>query len=120
MQNKLTHMPLSELVEDWELYPRHSVDNSHVQTLALALETGATLPPIVADIKTKRITDGWHRARAYKRVVGNAAVVDVELVKYANEEELMYDAVVRNSRHGRRLDAIDQTRAVIMLEFYLF
>lgn len=109
-------VPLAELVEDLDLYPRHSVDTTNVQSLALALEAGANLPPVVACSKSKRIVDGWHRCRAYRRVVGNDAVIDVELINYPNEAELFADAVRRNASHGRRLDAIDQTRAIHMLE----
>lgn len=114
--NSITSIPLAELVEDMDVYPRHAVDPSHVQNLALALEAGVQLPPIVADAKSKRITDGWHRARAYKRILGPDAVVDVELIAYGSERELMMDAVQRNATHGRRLDRIDQTRAVLMLQ----
>lgn len=111
----VSSMALAELVEDLDLYPRHAVDTSHVQALVFALESGETLPPIVADKKSKRITDGWHRCRAYQRFLGDKATVDVELVPYKNEAEMRFDAVARNASHGRRLDAIDRTRSVIML-----
>jgi len=111
-----TTIPLCDLVEDLELYPRHAVDDSNVAALAMALQSGATLPPIVADKKSKRIVDGWHRVRAYRRVLGPKAVVDVELRSYPDEASIVLDAVALNSAHGRRLDVIDQTRAVVMLE----
>ena len=109
-------VPLAELVEDMDVYPRHAVDTAHVQSLAFALETGATCPPLVADKKSKRIVDGWHRARAYKRVLGANGAVDVELIAYRDEEALIIDAVQRNAAHGRKFDAIDRVRAVLMLE----
>lgn len=112
----ITTMPISALVEDMDVYPRHAVDGTHVQTLMLALESGAQLPPIVADKKSKRIADGWHRARAYTRLHGPTATADVELIDYASEADMIFDAVQRNSRHGRKLDVIDQTRSIIMLE----
>lgn len=109
-------VPLAELVEDLDLYPRHAVDPTNVASLSLALESGAELPPIVADSKSKRIVDGWHRARAFKRVHGAGATVPVEWRKYKTEADLVEDAVRLNATHGRKLDAIDQTRAVLMLE----
>ena len=115
MSGNVVSMPLAELVEDMDLYPRHAVDVAHVQVLVFALEAGATLPPIIADKKSKRITDGWHRGRAYRRVLGPTATVDVELINYKSEAEMRLDAVVRNAMHGRRLDAIDRTRSVVML-----
>ena len=115
MKSEIKTIPLAELVEDMDLYPRHAVDMSHVQALVFALESGVTLPEIVADKKSKRITDGWHRARAYRRFLGAQASVDVELVQYKNETEMLFDAIQRNAGHGRRFDAIDRTRCVMML-----
>lgn len=108
--------PIASLVEDMNLYPRHAVDSAHVAQLANAIEAGSQFPPLVADKKSKRITDGWHRARAYVKVHGPNATTDVELVEYRSEAEMILDAVQRNSKHGRRLDAVDLTRAVLMLE----
>lgn len=113
---KLVQMPLAELVEDMDLYPRHAVDDANVQSLAMALEAGTELPPIVADEKSKVIIDGWHRARAHKRVFGPAASVTVELRPYKDRAGMIEDAVALNAAHGRRLDVMDQTRAVLMLE----
>ena len=113
---KIEALPVSSLVEDMDLYPRHAVDSSNVQSLAAALESGANLPPIVADAKSKIIIDGWHRVRAYRKVLGAEAVVDVELVSFRNKAEMIQEAVARNVKHGRRLDKIDLTRSVLMLE----
>ena len=118
MSKKIVTMPLCELVEDLEIYPRHAVDDSHVQALALALEAGCELPPIIADARSKRIADGWHRYRAHKRVYGPTGTIAVELRNYANEAAMVEDAVGLNAAHGRRLDSMDQTRAVVMLEKY--
>ena len=111
----VTTIPLCELVEDMEVYPRHEVDPAHVASLVRALESGATLPPIVAEKKSKIIVDGWHRARAYRKVLGPQGIVDVELHTYRDQASLLLDAVTRNATHGRKLDAIDQTRVVVML-----
>lgn len=115
MSSKITRMPLAELVEDMDLYPRHAVDGAHVATLAAALEAGETLPPIVADAVTRRIADGWHRARGHRRVFGPECEVDVELVRYPSEAALILDAVARNATHGRRLDKVDRARSILML-----
>lgn len=113
---KIATVPIASLVEDMSIYPRHAVDDSNVQSLALALESGCDLPPVIADEKSKRIVDGWHRVRAYKRVYGSGAAVPCELRKYASEAELIEDAIRLNASHGRRLDVMDQTRAILMLE----
>lgn len=115
MNSTIKTLPLAQLVEDLDFYPRHAVDGSHVQALVFALESGATLPPIRADRKSKRITDGWHRGRAYRRFLGPEATVDVELVNYPTEAAMKLDAAQCNAAHGRRLDAMDRTRCVVML-----
>jgi hypothetical protein len=114
--NKVITLPIADLVEDLEVYPRHAVDDQHVRNLALALEAGCDLPPVVADAKSKRIADGWHRVRARKRVHGPGAAIEVELRAYASEAALVEDAVRLNSAHGRKLDVMDLTRAILMLE----
>jgi len=112
----ITTMPLAELVEDTSVYPRHTVDGSHVGALVDALRAGATLPPIIADRASKRIADGFHRYRAYREVLGDNSSVDVELREYASEADLLLDAIALNSCHGRRLDRMDQVRAIRLAE----
>lgn len=116
MANKITMVPLAGLVEDMAIYPRHAVDGQHVARLAQALRAGTVLPPLVADLESKRLVDGWHRARAYRQVQGAAAVVPVELRRYPTAAALLEDAVALNASHGRRLDGVDLARAVLMLE----
>lgn len=106
----------SELVEDFDLYPRHSVDSSHVTRLAEALRTGVALPPVIYERRTKRIVDGFHRVRAYRKVHGPAADVPAEGRTYASEADLLREAVALNSAHGRRLDKQDLSRAALLLE----
>ena len=106
---------LAELVEDTDLYPRHCVDGMHVSYLENAILSGAQLPRIVADKSSKRIVDGWHRRRAYQRVLGEAGEIEVEFIDYKDEAAMVFDAVRLNASHGRRLERIDQTRCVIML-----
>jgi len=109
-------LAIAELVEDLAVYPRHAVDDSHVAALAQAIEAGHDLPPVVACVRSKRIVDGWHRIRARRRVHGVSATVDVVLKEYQSEADLVEDAIRLNAAHGRRLDAMDRTRAVLMLK----
>jgi len=109
-------VPLASLQEDRDVYPRHSVDMSHVRSLSLALEAGESLPPIVVDKATMRVADGWHRVRAHRAVYGDDASIEAELREYANEAAFVVDSIKLNARHGRRLDRVDQVRSVLLLE----
>ena len=114
-KSKIVTMPLAELVEDMAFYPRHAVDSQHVANLVQAIHAGCQLPPVVADRESKRITDGWHRTRAYCHALGPDASIEVEIVPYPDEASMKLDAAAHNASHGRRLDAIDRMRCVVML-----
>jgi len=107
---------LAELVEDYEIYPRHAVDSSYVSDLTRAIQAGETLPLVRVDKKTKRIVDGFHRARAWRKVLGRGGEIEVDLRTYANEQELLKDSIEANAKHGRKLDQQDRTRSALLLE----
>lgn len=106
-----TTIKASELVEDFDLYPRGDVDGTHVLSLVQAIEAGVSLPPIIACKKTKRIVDGFHRRRAFIRVGGEDAEVPVLLKSYKTDAELYAEAMMANSAHGRRMTSVDYARA---------
>lgn len=108
-------LQLAHLVEDMSIYPRHALDSSHVGDLANALRAGHVLPPPVVQDKTFRIVDGWHRNRAYLKVLGPAGEIEVDARSYDDEAAVIAAAVEMNSAHGRRLDQQDRTRAALML-----
>lgn len=111
----LKEVPLASLVEDFSLYPRNRVDDVHVSDLVRAIASGDVLPPIIIDAETLRIADGFHRGRAYRKALGEDAMVTVEMRRYPNEAALFLDAVSLNASHGRKLDRQDQTRIVLKL-----
>lgn len=113
---KTMDLPLSDLVEDMSIYPRHALDHANVARLVRALESGATLPPPVVDHASKRIVDGWHRYRAYRHVLGPAGVIPVEVRAYHSDRELVLAAIALNAGHGRQFDKIDEIRCVRMAE----
>ncbi len=114
MAHKTVILKASELIEDFAIYPRNCVFDGHVYDLAEPIRAGAALPPCVADAKTKRLTDGFHRRRAFIRVHGDEAEVEVMLVDFANDAEMVLDAVSRNSHHGRRLTSADIARCAVL------
>ena len=109
-----TRIPVIDLVLDDSIYPRSTIDESHIKRLTEALETGAVLPPIVAEQGSNRIVDGAHRRGAYLRHRGERAMAAVEFRTYENEADLFADAITLNAQTKRPLTSQDATRIVIM------
>lgn len=107
---------LSELVLDFDLYPRQQVDSHHVREMQVAREAGATFPPLVIDKKSKRVTDGFHRERMYRRDGDPSMEVECVEKAYRNEKEMFLDAVRFNASHGRRLTSFDKAHAALLAE----
>lgn len=116
MKQKLIKIALAELVFDYDLYPRSEIDTQHVSYLGEAMDAGAEFPPIVGCAKTKRISDGFHRATLYKKRMKPDDKIEFVAKQYANDAELFADAIRYNSGHGRRLTTHDKTRCLILAE----
>jgi len=109
---------LSELVLDFDLYPRGGVDSHHVGEIAAAIEAGSVMPPLVVDKKSKRIVDGVHRWKAYRRLFDEDHEVQCVEKTYKNEGEMLLDAMRFNASHGRALTQHDKTHCLILGEKY--
>ena len=107
MNHKIKTLKASELIEDFSIYPRNCIFDGHIYDLLELYNGGAVFPPIVADAKSKRITDGFHRRRMFVRAHGQDAEIEVMLVEYPNEQEMLKDAVIRNRIALRRLTSAD-------------
>lgn len=107
---------LGLMITDDSVYPRHSVDGSHVAELARAIVAGNDIPPIVVDKPSLRIVDGVHRMQAWTRVLGRGGEVEVEYRTYPDDTALFLDAISLNSAHARKLDAQDRVRCALLLE----
>lgn len=114
MADKIISIPLAQLVEDWNIYPRHALDDVHVNKLLRAIEANTRLPEPIIDNKSKRIIDGWHRCRAWRRYLGDMGIIDVITRDYADEIAILLDAISLNTSHGRPLDKIDYVRCVTL------
>jgi len=109
-------LKVSELVLDYDLYPRNNVDSHNVRCIVDAMENEVELPPIVIDKKSKRVVDGFHRTKAAIRHGGPDCEVQVVEKSYANESEMFLDAMRYNASHGARLDPCDRARCTIIAE----
>lgn len=99
---------LSDLVEDLNIYPRGSVSVVRVSDLVYALEAGAQLPPPVIDRDTRKIVDGFHRARAQRKRLGDDGVIDVDVQEFENDLAMVLESARLNAVHGLPLGRYDQ------------
>ena len=106
----------SELIFDWNLWPRHEVgdlDSTHLRRMKEALLLGVKMPPVIVNRTDHRIIDGFHRTRAIMDVFGDDADVDVELRTYKSEAEMFTASVAYNSKHGLPLNSKDRAHVII-------
>jgi len=109
-------MKVSLLVFDYNLYPRQSINTTHVRAMVEAERSGVELPPITIDAKSKRIVDGFHRATVKRRLYGDDAEIMVVTKRYRTEQQLLLDAIRLNADHGLHMDSCDRARAILLAE----
>ncbi len=112
----MKQLKLSELVLDFSLYPRATVDDQHVGYIAEAMEAGAEMPPIIVDKESKRIIDGFHRFKAMVRTVRKdmTQTIAVEERTYEDDGDMFLDAIRLNATHGHNLTRFDRAHIMIM------
>lgn len=103
---------LSLLLMDYNVYPRHKISQYHVNELVDALEAGAKFPPVVYDINTHIIVDGFHRVAAFKHFFGVDCEIEAEALDCKDKGEIILKSVEFNSHHGLRFTAWDRARCI--------
>ena len=109
----MRQVKVCELVYDYTMYPRASIDSYHVSEIVQAMTAGLEMPPVVIDKATKRIVDGFHRCTAALRCHDTDATIMVVEKTYRSEQQMFLDAVRYNSAHGRNLSTYDRARCAI-------
>lgn len=107
-------VPVTEVILDFDLYPRASVDPHHLNAIYQAIQFGAELPPIVICKKSRKVADGFHRVQAYLRA--KRKTIEVIEKTYRNAGELFLDAMRYNATHGRILTSYDRTHCALRAE----
>lgn len=111
----LEKVKLSELVFDYDLYPRVAVDSSNVRYMRQALAAGHVLPPVVVDKKTKVLVDGVHRVRLYRSIHEDPNhKIEADVRDYKSKADMLADAALFNSSHGKNLTRVDRARCVLL------
>lgn len=111
---KKTRLKLADLVLDYDIYPRTSIDRQHAVYMGQAYKAGVSFPPIVVDAKSKRVTDGFHRVTFYRVINGPNCKIDCIERHYVNNNDMRIDSMRMNASHGRNLTKQDRTRCFIM------
>ncbi len=114
VMDTVVQIPLSEVVLDFDLYPRGQIDSTNVSEMIDACKAGVELPPILLDRKSKRCIDGFHRYRRAERMKEPA--IAATLKDYKSEAEMLLDALRLNAQHGRKLSPFDRTRASLLAD----
>lgn len=104
---------VAALVEDMELYPRSTVDAHNVAKMRESIRAGVKLDPIIADAKTKVVSDGFHRRRAILAELGPDADHFVVFRDYANRQDILLDSAKINDRHGLRLSESERVQFAV-------
>ncbi len=107
----LQKVKVSELVFDFDLYPRAEVDSQHIHYMREAYRAGAKLPPPIIDKKSRRIVDGFHRVKMYLKE--EIDEIEVEERSYKSERDIFLDSMHCNAGHGRSLTTFDRAHCVL-------
>jgi len=112
----LKRVKVSELVFDFDIYPRYkvdSLDSTNLNHLRDAIRAGISLPPIIINEKDNRIVDGFHRARAVWDVMGASGEIDAEARSYKSDAEMFLEAGRLNCKHGLKMNQKDRAHFLI-------
>ena len=104
-----------DLVFDWNLWPRQSVqklDGTNLARMKDALKTGFTLPPIIVNKNDMRIVDGFHRTRAVLDVFGDDGEIEAILNDYDNDAAMFLEAGATNHHHGLPMSPKDRAHFI--------
>jgi len=111
----MKEIKVSEVILDYNLYPRVEVSASHVTSLRNAYKAGIKFPPVLIDKKSKRCVDGFHRITMYLR---HDPKMEIEVIEktYKNDAEIFRHSMRLNSNHGKVLTPYDKTHCIIKAE----
>ena len=109
--NKPKLFKITDLVLDFNIYPRGSVDSTHKSHIVQALLANEPVAPLeVTDEPRPRIVDGFHRHGAFRTV--KAGKVPCIQRHYKDEAEMIRASMEFNKAHGLPLSKYDRLVAL--------
>lgn len=112
MKETKKEIKVSELVINDELVRLRPVNGFFVSRYRLAYRTGADMPLIVVDRKSKKIVSGNHRATAMIKEFSAGHKITVICRSYKNKREIVEDFARENVGHGNALNGISRKRII--------
>lgn len=112
-------MPLmlpTDIVRDWDLYPRRAVNAEHVYVIQEALRAGVDLPPLTVEKTSKKLIDGFHRLAAWERIHGDQTGVPVKFKDCKSEQAFLLESIRANASHGRPFSPDDRMHALMLAD----
>lgn len=109
------YINIENVLIDENLYPRNQVYWKNTQQLMCAIQTGATLPPIIVGKRGNRfvIIDGRHRFEAFRRLKKKKIAA---MVTHLEESHWFAEAVRLNTSHGHGLSYQEKLAASMILQ----
>jgi hypothetical protein len=104
----IERVALDTLVEDFTIYPRGSVSEVRVADLIYSIDAGEIPPPPVIDQATRKIVDGFHRTRAWRKRLGDNGTIDADVQEFADDLAMLNESASINRKQGLPLGRYDQ------------
>ena len=118
---KIVMVKVGLLVKDFSIYPRQHygtrIDDAWVRELRMVIRSGQKFEhPCIAERKTNRLVDGFHRTDAMAKESGPEALIEVIYKTYKNDREALRESGRINSSHGKTMDRQDQIHYALKCE----
>lgn len=101
---------IGKLKIDTELTRLRPINGVFVSRYRQAYRTGANMPLITIEAKTKKVISGNHRLTALLQEYGKNHEIDVIAKNYSSRREMLVEFVHENTSHGNALDGISRRR----------
>ena len=101
-------LKVKNLVFDPKLVELRPINLVYVSRYRQAYRSGKDLGTIIVDKKTKRVVSGNHRGVALQQEYGPEHVIDVEVVSFNSEKEILERFVTENIAHGQPLSGFSR------------
>lgn len=112
---KTEKIMVKDLKFDEKLLQLRRVNTFFVSRYRQHYRSGADMPLIIIDGKTRLIVSGNHRAQAMQSEYPDDKKIEVVIKTYKNRKDLLSEFAIENASHGNALDGISKRKIAIEL-----